>query len=86
MKRILLNGGLFVSILFFPWWITIFIGFIVVFLQKRFYEIIGLGMLCDLLYGTRSASLFGFNFFFTVGALALLYGAEYVKEKTRLYS
>lgn len=83
--RIILNIALFFSVLFFPWLITVAVGVAAVFAQKNFYEIIGWGLLYDVLYGTASAGILGFNFFFTLGALIILYGAEYVKSKTRFY-
>ena len=62
---------------------TVLIGIASVFAQKNFYEIIAWGIFYDLLYGTASISIFGFTYFFTAIALALLYGAEFLKSKTR---
>jgi len=83
--RIIISILLFLSILFFPWWLTVIIGAVAVFVQRNFYEIVGWGIFYDLLYSTASVSILGFSFFFTVGALIFLFGAEFLKSKTRFY-
>lgn len=85
MLRIVLNIALLFSILFFPWLATIFLSIVAVSAQRNFYEIVGWGIFYDLLYGIASISILGFNFFFTIGALILLYAAEFLKAKTRFY-
>ncbi len=86
MVRIILNVAVLVSILFFPWFVTVIIGIIAVFLQKNFYEIIAWAIFYDLLYGVSGIHIWGFAFFFTAGALFLFYGAEFFKSKTRFSS
>ncbi|MAG12572.1 hypothetical protein CL630_02040 [bacterium] len=84
MRRIFLNFLLFFSVLFFPWLVTIALGIAAVFLVRKFYEIIGWGVLYDLLYSTSDINLFGFHFFSTAGAIIIFYVAEFLKSKTRL--
>ncbi|MDP3726201.1 MAG: hypothetical protein Q8R36_03310 [bacterium] len=83
--RIILNIALLFSILFFPWFVTVVAALLCVFIQKKFYEVVGWGLLYDVLYGTTSVGNFGFNFFFMLGSLMFLFGAEYIKRKTRFY-
>jgi len=83
MIRLVLNAAILVSILFFPWWFTVIVGIILVFLQKNFYEIIVWAIFYDVLYGISSINIWGFTFFFTVGVLFLFYGAGFLKSKTR---
>jgi len=83
MKRIFINGTLFLSVLFFPWLVIVFLSFAAALLVRRFYEIIGWGIFYDILYSTPDVNLFGFHFFFTAGAIALFYSAEFLKSKTR---
>jgi len=66
--------------------VTVSIGVFTVITQKKFYEIIGWGVFYDLLYGTSAVSIYGFYFFFTLGAVTLLYSSEFFKSKTRFYS
>jgi len=83
MKRILINGILLLSVLFSPWWVPIFLGIVAVFLMRRFYEIVGWGIFYDLLYSTPDIAVFGFHFFFTLGAIIIFYSVEFAKSKTR---
>ena len=80
--RLVLYGVLLFSILCFPWWITVSLGVALVIFVKHFYEIVGWGIFFDLLYGTMAFHVFGFNFFFTLGALVLFFTAEHIKSKT----
>ncbi len=86
MKRIFINFVLLVSVFFFPWWATVIISIGAVTMQKRMYEIVGWGLVYDTLYGVSTVTLFGFSFFFTVGAFLLLCMAEFIKSKTRFSS
>ena len=86
MKRVLINSILFFSVLFFPWLVTVVAGIAAVFLVRKFYEIIGWGILYDVLYSTPDINLFGFHFFFTAGAIVLFYSAEFFKSKMRFRS
>ncbi len=83
--RVVLNIVLLFSILFSPWLVTVVVALLCVFIQKKFYEVVGWGLLYDVLYGTASVGILGFNFFFLLGSLVLLFGAEYIKGKTRFY-
>ncbi|MBI2108651.1 MAG: hypothetical protein HYT93_00515 [Parcubacteria group bacterium] len=83
LKRLGLNSILLVSILFLPWWATIIIGIALVLVQKNFYEIIAWAIFYDLLYNVSGIDIWGFTFFFTLGALILFYSAEFLKSKTR---
>ena len=85
MVRFFLNSLVLVSILFFPWWVSIVVGVFGIVVQKKFYEIIFWALFYDLLYSVGSVSIFGFSFFFTVGAIAVLFIVENIKERTRLY-
>ncbi len=63
--RLILNIALFISILFFPWYLTIILGLALVALYNS-YEVLAWGFFADTLYATTLPALYGFQFIFTV--------------------
>ena len=84
--RLIANVILFASLLFLPWWITIVIALIAVFVYNVFYELILWGVVGDLLYGAGVASFYALTSFLSTGALVLFLTAQYLKEKIRFYN
>lgn len=64
--RILTDVLFFGSVLFLPWWITLFIGILGLIFLENFWEIIVGGLLIDLVYGTPLPHLFSFELWGTV--------------------
>ncbi|HEY4490058.1 MAG TPA: hypothetical protein VJC12_02275 [Candidatus Paceibacterota bacterium] len=54
LKRIFIDILLFVSVFIAPWWFTVILGFILVFLFENFYEVLIIGLIIDSLYGAHS--------------------------------
>lgn len=86
MLRISANIILCTSVLFFPWWVGAFFGILFLFIFNLFYEIIIWGIMADLLFGTKIASLYDFNMILSVGALLFFVCAEIFKKQIRFYS
>lgn len=80
--RIFLDVLLFVSVFLLPWYVTLFIAIILLFLFRA-YEIIIAGFIMDALYGTR---LYDVEFLFTLGFLALYFISQFMKKNLLLYS
>jgi len=82
-RRLFLNGLLFASIFFLPWWVPVSIAILIAVLYAP-YEIIPAGFMLDALYYTPAVPL-GYTFWFTTGAL-LVWVVQYVlKKQTFLY-
>ena len=85
MARVLAHSALFISLSFFPWWMTLIVALGALFLVRNFYEIVFWGIATDLLYGVPVRSFFGVNIIFTASFLAAYVGAEFLKRRLRLY-
>ena len=84
MTRLSLNGVLFGSVLFLPWWVTLFA--IAVFIALRFApEVLFWGLALDLLYGAPLPSFFTVPLVCTLTAVVLFSAAELLKRRLTLY-
>ena len=63
--RILMNVALLASILFLPWWFTVLLAMVHIFMFQA-YEIIAWGFVLDTLYGTPVALYYNIEFFSTL--------------------
>ncbi|MBI4120690.1 MAG: hypothetical protein HY457_00320 [Parcubacteria group bacterium] len=73
------------SVLFFPWWVGVALGVLATAYFQKFYEVAALAFLFDVLYGAKVELLYGFQFVFAAGAIALLIVSEWVKGYLRWY-
>ncbi len=85
MLRLLANLIIFASLLFFPWWVTLFLALAAVFFFKAFYEILAWALVGDFLYSTRTELFFNIQFVFTLCAAGIFFLAERTKKMTRFY-
>lgn len=83
--RIIINALLFSSILFFPWWITLFIAVAFLFMFEA-YEVLLWGLFGDLLYGAPVAGFLNIEFLFTLLFILLFIGVYFLKKKLILYN
>lgn len=72
MKRITIGIILLLSTLLFHWWVPILIALFCLFYFDDFYEILVVGLLIDVLYGSKF-EFYGFNLFFTLLMLVFFY-------------
>ncbi len=83
ISRVLSNFLLLLAVLYLPFWIFIILAVVFVFLFRGFYEIVFWALFIDLLYGSRSNFLFGFQFVSTFLAIIILMSAESFKKRLR---
>ncbi len=69
----------FLSIVLFPWWVSVVAAIALTFLSEGFEVVVG-GFLADVLYATAVPSFHGFMFIMTAGALALFFTARVAKR------
>ena len=82
--RIFLNVCVFLSILWFPWWVTI--GFLLLLLGvSRAYEVLLWGVLLDVLYGAPLPDFFGVPLFFTLLCTLIVVVVEFIKPTLVFY-
>lgn len=84
-KRIIFDIVLFLSLFITPWWASFAIAFAGIFFFNDFYEIIALGFIMDIVYGTPNVSVMGVRFINSFAAIALLAGGTFIKNRIRFY-
>lgn len=82
--RIFLNILIFSSILFFPWWVTVFLSLILLFSFEA-SEVIVWGLFIDVLYSTPLVIFFNFTFIFTLLFLILFFVVQVFKKRLIFY-
>ena len=82
--RAALNIAIFISILFFPWWISLALGILLIAVCKS-YEVLVWGLFFDALYGTPLDSLFGIEYVASVLFLFLFLVSFLVKKRVIFY-
>jgi hypothetical protein len=83
--RILAIFILLLSVLFWPYYISLILGIIFLIYFRLFWEAPVLFLISDLLFGVSTPHLFGFTYlFFLIGILSL-YAIENLKRELRFY-
>lgn len=82
--RVVLNIFLGISILFFPWWISLIIGLVLIMSCKA-YEIIVWGLLFDALYGTSVNIFYNIQYLGTLVFFAFFLLSFALKRKIIFY-
>ena len=83
LPRALLSISFFISIFFFPWWVSFALA-TVLLLLKPTYEVLVGALLIDLLYGNFE-TLSDVVISFTVGAALLFLLIHYLRDKLIFY-
>ncbi|MCC7004663.1 hypothetical protein IT397_01975 [Candidatus Nomurabacteria bacterium] len=79
-KRIISSIILFLSIFFLPWWGMCLVSIAFVFLFRKCYELIFVGVISDIVYGS-SPYLGGYYFTFTTIFVIVFVLSEYFKKR-----
>jgi len=81
--RIFTSLLLLISILFWPFWVSIILGLIGIIYFSKYWESIILFLLSDLLYGTKEERFFNIYFISFIISLLTLIIIEFLKKKLR---
>ncbi len=66
MKRAFFDIVLFLSVLFLPWWASLFLAILGLFVFNKFYEYLMFGVFVFVLYSTRSGKIISSPFYFAL--------------------
>ena len=78
--RLALNTLIALSIVWFPWWLSLFL-LIVLMALYRAYEALLWALLYDSLYGGALPALYGFGYIMTLSTVALFSIIELLKTR-----
>ncbi len=85
-KRIITAIILFLVVLTTPWWVTLACAGIAALYFDSYYELIGTGLLLDLLYGAPFGPLYGSSYVFVAMSAIFLIALEVAKPHMRFFS
>lgn len=84
--RILFSILLFISILFWPFWLSVILALGGMFYFNIFWEAIALFLLSDLLYGVKETKFSGVIFISFILAVLVFILIEILKKKLKFYN
>jgi len=85
MKRIIFDIALFLSIFIMPWWITIPLAIVGLFLFKNFYEFIFIGAMMYAIFRVPSPRIIASPFWYGLIMVILFFGIQKLKKIIILY-
>ncbi len=86
MERVLLNGALFLALVWGPWWIFFSVILLAILLVYPMYEVFIYALLFDFLYSAPHTGLWSFPLWGTVISLCLLALNAAFREYIRNYA
>jgi len=86
MVRIFLNILAFLGLFFFPWWLSILLWLLGVFLFKHYFEIFVFALMMDFVHGIPVESFGGFSYFYSALALVFYILISYFRTIARVYN
>ncbi len=86
IKRVLAGVVLFISVLFFPLWVSLLLAAAAMFYFPLFFEAPFLFLISDLLYAVPEERYFKMAIVSVATSIILLVAIEFAKKKIRLYS
>jgi hypothetical protein len=85
-KRVAADLAILLSVLFLPWWVSLFLIFLGALFLENFYEAFLFGLFLDALYGTALVNFHGFRLFFASTGLFFIFVSAIMKKKMRFFS
>jgi len=85
MKRVIFDSILFISVFIFPWWISIPLIFIGIFLFSNFYEFIVASVIIYSLYAIVGERLISSPIFFSLATIILYIIIQIIRNNIILY-
>lgn len=85
MKRVVFDVVLFISVFVLPWWISVLLLFIGVFIFNNFYEFIIASVIIYSLYAISGDRIISSPIFFSSVLIILYITIEYIKNNIILY-
>lgn len=86
VKRLVIDFVLLISIFIFPWWISLFLMLIGIFVFNNYYEFIGAAMIMNSLYSVEGNRLISSPIFFTALFILIYILIQFVKTNIILYN
>lgn len=78
--RIMCGAVLFVSALFYPWWVIFLVAIMGSILFDKYYEVLVAGIVLDLLYSAPTPFLFDIPLVFTIGGV-IVFGVNMFSKR-----
>ncbi len=86
MKRLLFDSMLFVSVFILPWWITVSLAFIGMFLFKNFYEFLCVSIVMYTLFAVPGDRFITSRVWFPISISLLYIGLQAFRSRMIVYN
>lgn len=83
IQRIVFNIAFFLLVLYAPWWLVLLAAMFGVYYFTSYYEVLGFGILYDILYGTIGSGIFGYGITGFVTSFILYLSIDRLKRELR---
>jgi hypothetical protein len=84
-KRIIFDIVLFISVFVFPWWVSISLAFVGIFVFKDFYEFIITDVIIYSLFAIPGERLISSPIFFSLAIIILYVIIQFIRSNIILY-
>ncbi len=84
-RRIVYNVFVAASLVWFPYWVTLFLAIAGLFIFVNYYEIMIFAFLADSLFAIPLSRFHGYQFIMTLGAIFAYILAEIIRKKMFIY-
>jgi hypothetical protein len=85
MKRVIFDIILFISVFIFPWWISILLVFVGIFMFNNFYEFIIASVIVYSLYAIEGDRLISSPIFYSLIIITLYIVIQIIRSNIILY-
>ena len=85
MKRVIFDILIFISVFVLPWWITVPLAFVGIFLFVEYYEFILIGVILYSLYMVEGMKILSSPFIYSVIISVIFLGVQALRHYIILY-
>ena len=87
VMRLRIATDIFLVLMMFmaPWWITMLLAVVGLFVFRNFFEIIIIGIMLDSLYNASVARYYNVQFLMTYMAIVLFVATSFIKPRLRYF-
>jgi len=85
IKRVFFDIGLLFLVIILPWWASLLILFLGIFIFNDFYEFIVASTIIYIMYSAPTTKIISSPYFFPIIIFAIYFGLQFIKSNIILY-
>ena len=83
LGKIFVIGAFFVSVVYLPWWVTVFLAVVLLAVWQAYVSVILGALLLDIVFGAPVTAFTGFSYLYTL-TFSLLAGVTFFLNRSML--